>query len=261
MTLPNNAPLTPSYSDCALQDEETPLHTPNSLGQLSVLRCPSVIGGSCPQRLNKTPGRRFFAADCPSSGLDSTPGRDLTWDGYAESPLFASQLSPNNSLRRVPKFIKPSVASSTDPNIIDGSSKQEISGIEQLYSGLTRKVQLVSTDCSDFDEGVIMDTSRARKLNEDYQAIIDEISDMDPDTFTAEFAPQMRQEVDKLWDMKNKFRNGVRDAVKDLSHDDVSKQQWEACSTELVNKVISHRNKVLASIERLCPTESMSEFQ
>jgi hypothetical protein len=182
--------------------------------------------------------------------------------------------------------VRQSIASSTDPFLIDSSETDQIEGIEKLRSDEepVRKVQLVSTDCStlsrsplssgrldsettefniqsDSEVEVEMDQSRANKLLQDYQELLDEIGDLDPASISKDTALQLRQEVNRIWDLKNAFRNGVRELVAVLPSIDETRLKWEKSCKEVVDKVIRHKMQVLAAIERVCPTEQMTEFQ
>ena len=106
-----------------------------------------------------------------------------------------------------------------------------------------------------------MDQSKANKLLQDYQELLDEISDLDPSSITKEAAFQYRQEVTRIWDLKNSFRKGVRELVAVLANGDEARLKWEKSCKELVDKVIRHKMQVLAAIEIVCPSEQMTEFQ
>ena len=78
---------------------------------------------------------------------------------------------------------------------------------------------------------------------------------------TRETALQLRQELARIWELKNVYRKGVRQLVSDVPAEDATRLQWEKSCKELVDKVIRHKMQVLASIERVCPTEHMTEYQ
>lgn len=295
VNLPSHPPTSPipEYfpfppSDCQLSAGDAGL-TPGSARQ-SVLRCPTSQGYSCSPGVQShlglaaSPGTSLSVAGTPQ-GLTG-----LTWDNYTESPTFS--LSPtwtvqgSHSVWSDLAAVRQSIASSTDPFLIDKSDIDQIEGIEKLRSDqeLVRKVQLVSTDCSTLSRSPLssgrleseiaelntesdseveteMDQSRARKLLQDYQELLDEISDLDPGSITKEVALQYRQEVTRIWDLKNAFRNGVRELVAGLPTGDENRVKWEKSCKEVVDKVIRHKMQVLAAIERVCPTEQMTEFQ
>ena len=71
----------------------------------------------------------------------------------------------------------------------------------------------------------------------------------------------MRQEVNRIWELKNAFRKGVRDLVAPLLSGDANRTKWESACKEMVDRVISHKRQVLAAIEKVCPSEQMTEFQ
>lgn len=289
-SLPPTSPI-PGYfpfppSDCQLSAGDTGL-IPDSARQ-SVLRCPTSLGYSC------SPGVQSHLGPAASPGTSlsaaGTPGTPLTWDNYTESPTFSLSTTwsapGGHSVWSDLAAVRQSIASSTDPFLIDSSETDQIEGIEKLRSDEepVRKVQLVSTDCStlsrsplssgrldsettefniqsDSEVEVEMDQSRANKLLQDYQELLDEIGDLDPASISKDTALQLRQEVNRIWDLKNAFRNGVRELVAVLPSIDETRLKWEKSCKEVVDKVIRHKMQVLAAIERVCPTEQMTEFQ
>ena len=262
VTLPSNAPLTPSTCCELTKTKDSVTNTPHSKGQLSVVQCPTSIGGSCPRLTSRTPGRRLATLSVPSPGNLSTPGSGLVWDNFTESPIFSHALIQPN-FQPISDVERPSVASSTDHNVLDDAKQKNVNGIDRLSNNkiAVRQAQIVSTDCSDLEEVVIMDASKVKQLKADHQRILDEIEDMNPDLFTAAFAPQMRTELDKIWEMKNNFRNNVRTLIQDLPDEDGNKVYWSNLSKTVVDKVIAHKAQVLTAIENLCPAQKMSPFE
>ena len=291
-SLPPASPI-PTYfpfppSDCLFSDI---VKTPGGARQ-SVLRCPTSLGYNCSPGV--TGSRNILPAATPATSLqitDTTP-QTLTWDNYRESPTFTLSSGWSDpagyTLWSGLTGIRPSIASSTDPFLLDVSDSDAVEGIERLRSDAeeVRKVQLVSTDCSelsqfsltrerlesvatafeelsvpsDSETTIVMDHSKATKLIEDQQQLQDEIDDLDPDSITKDEALQLRQEVNRIWELKNAFRKGVRDLVAPLQSGDSNRVKWEQSCKEMVDRVIIHKRKVLTAIERVCPTDQM-EFQ
>ena len=239
--LPDGAPLTPLHGDCILNQNENLFE--NTPDRLSVVRCPTSIGGSCPQ-LNT----QFVSPGTPSTAL--------SWDHYTESPIFNSWQLPLGQTYIINNNVKKSTASSTDPHIIENS--HSLSGIENLQS---KKIPIVSTDCSDIENMAVLDPIKVKKARAELQTLQDELDDLDPASIGADFAPQLRPEIDKIWGMKNAFRNNVRDLVADLPADDPNRLEWESISKDMVDKVIKHKGQVLAVIEKFSSSQTMSEFQ
>ena len=106
-----------------------------------------------------------------------------------------------------------------------------------------------------------MDQNRVNQLDIEHQAIVDEMNDLRPADVTKETAPLLKLELTKIWEMKNAFRNGVRQLVSVLQSEDPARGKRENYSEDLVDKVIKHKLKMLAAIEKVCPTEQMTEFQ
>ena len=102
-----------------------------------------------------------------------------------------------------------------------------------------------------------MDTNKANTLNGLYREILDEIEDLVP----KDESLQVEKDLTRIWNKKNLFRNGVRDLVAALPTDDVNRVKWEKCSKDLVDKVIKHKKEVRAQVERLNPTERLTELR
>ena len=301
VTLPPYPPVSPITthfpfppSDCLLSDG---YRAPGS-ARASVLRCPSTQGFPCspsivtsPSLVSSTPNRSLYST--------GTTPQTLAWDHYRDSPTFSlpagwSVPADNPLWRGLP--VRQSIASSTDPFLLEGSVSDidTIDGIEKLRSDTEeiRKVQLVSTDCSElsdfplnrgrlesaadsqhsFLELVVsdigadttastMDQVKATQLLKAKQRLQDEMDDLSPESITSEIALDMKEEVKRIWEMKNDFRDGVRDLVASLPSGSPEKTQWEQSCKEMVDKVISFRIKVLAAIERVRPVEQLTEFQ
>ena len=106
-----------------------------------------------------------------------------------------------------------------------------------------------------------MDQVKASQMVKAKQRLQDEMDDLSPESITSDVALDMKDEVKRIWEMKNDFRDGVRDLVAILPTEDSVRIQWEQSSKEMVDKVISFRLKVLAAIERARPVEQLTEYQ
>ena len=220
---------------------------------------------------------------------EDTP-QTLTWDNYKDSPTFSLSktwtVATRHSLWSELGAVRPSIASSTDPFVIDSDSDL-LDGIERLRSDNepVRKVELVSTDCSSLARSPVfgdsfeventseivavsvseavaeMNQDKNNELRQQHEDLQDEIDDLDPASVTRETALQLKQELARIWDLKNVYRKGVRQLVSAVPAEDAARLQWEKSCKELVDKVIRHKMQVLASIERVCPTEQMTEYQ
>ena len=203
---PSSFPFPPG--DCQLSDINL---TPGNDRQ-SVLRCPTSQGYSCSpgvigDRLAVTPSVcRLPTEDTPQT---------LTWDNYKDSPTFSLSntwtVATGHSLWSELGAVRPYIASSTDPFVIDSDSDL-LDGIERLRSDNepVRKVELVSTDCSSlarspvfgdsFEEentyeivavGVSeavaeMNQDKNNELRQQHEDLQDEIDDLDPASVTRE---------------------------------------------------------------------------
>ena len=159
-------------------------------------------------------------------------------------------------------------------------------GIEKLRSDTeeVRRVQLVCTDCSElsdfplnrgrlesaadsqhsFLELVVsdigadttastMDQVKAAQLLKAKQRLQDEMDHLSPESITRDVALDMKEEVKRIWETKNDFRDGVRDLVATLPSGSPDKIQWEQSCKEVVDKVIcltEFQNKSLELQER-----------
>ena len=256
---PPTSPIPLPSNNCQISDIDK---TPGSSARESVLRCPTSQGYRCSPSANTSPS--FLLA-----GAGNTPGVALTWDNYRDSPTFSLSAGwshpAGDTLWRELPAIRQSIASSTDPCLLDSESAL-FDGIVRLDSATDqlRKVQLVSTDISELefeDLSISMDQVKATQLVKDHQRLQDEMDDLDPGSISRAEAPLVRDDVDRIWEMKNNFRDGVRGLVSRFQPDDELRQKWERWCKEMVDKVILHKRQVLAAIETLTPTEQMTEFQ
>jgi hypothetical protein len=270
--LPPNPPISPIPNYLSLPSADCPINdivkTPGS-ERPSVLRCPPSLGYSCSPGTG--PPDALTAGATPATSLPSAEtspaGLALTWDNYRDSPTFSLSAGwshpAGDTLWRDLTAIRKSIASSTDPGLLDGECA-DLEGIVRIESSAVkvRKVQLVSTECSDLEsEEDIMDQKKANKLIQDAQRLQDEMDDLDPGSITRAEAQQLREDVNRIWELKNSFRSGVRQLVAHLESEDANRKKWEVYSKEMVDKVIAHKREVLAAIEREFPTEQMSEYQ
>ena len=170
---------------------------------------------------------------------------------------------------------------------VSGVSLSDIERLRGDSEGV-RKIQLVSTQCSDLSQlsspeisGILtaslseeslvedldslespkMDTAQANRLILLQQDLEDEVSDMDPDLITKDEAPQVEKDLTRIWEKKNSFRNGVRYLVAPLPSGDGDRVKWEEACKVMMAKVINHKKQVRGAVERLCPTVKLTEFQ
>ena len=210
--LPPCSPTTSSFpfppGDCQLSDINL---TPGNDRQ-SVLRCPTSQGYSCSPGVI---GDRLVAVTPSVCRLptEDTP-QALTWDNYKDSPTFSLSntwtVDTESSLWSDFAAVRQSIASSTDPYLID--SESDLLGIERLRSDNepVRKVELVSTDCSSLARSPVfgdcfeventseivavseavaeMNQDKNNELRQLHEDLQDEIDDLDPASVTRETA-------------------------------------------------------------------------
>ena len=180
---------------------------------------------------------------------------------------------------------RPVLISETDPFALDASDSAHLENIEALRGSseeessytlsLTGRAELSLTplvtesvvesgaELEDIESeiSVVMDQTKLNTLSGMMSQIEDELDDLDPASITREEALQVETDLTRIWDMKNLFRNLVRELIAPLSSEDANKKLWENHSKEVVSKVIGHKKKVRAAVEILLPTERMTEFQ
>ena len=232
---------------------------------------------------------RSSTIDLPSSLLQSS----LSWDNYSETPSFSLSAGWTGLVSEIPLLSswtgdrdrRSGLLSETDPFVLDasgediealrGDSEEEgnntltATGRAELSLNLlvTESVAESGRDFSaelediESEETAVMDQTKLNTLSGLMSQVEDELDDLDPASITREEALQVETDLTRIWDMKNLFRNLVRELIAPLSSEDVNKKLWENHCKELVNKVISHKKKVRAAVEVLLPTERMTEFQ
>ena len=87
-------------------------------------------------------------------------------------------------------------------------------------------------------------------------------SDCDPTLITAESAPSMNAELEKISVARNEYRKAVRKVLADTTITSDQKCQLEKDLEEVVTKVNQHKFKVLERVNQLAPTSfPMSAYE
>ena len=230
---------------------------------------------------------RSSTIDLPSS----LPQSSLSWDNYSETPSFSLSAGWTGLVSEIPLLSswtgdrRLDLLSETDPFVLDisgeeiealrGDSEEEgnttLTATGRAELSLTLLVtesvagsgRDISAELEDIEseESAVMDQTKLNTLSGLMSQVEDELDDLDPASITREEAMQVETDLTRIWDMKNLFRNLVRELIAPLTNEDVNRKLWENHSKEVVNKVISHKKKVRAAVEVLLPTERMTEFQ
>ena len=147
-----------------------------------------------------------------------------------------------------------------------------------------RKVQLVSTDCSDLDDTVPLESlggsnnkssavamsppspknEAERSLRGQDVDIRNMVDDLNPALITRDSAPAMNNELKSIGEAKDKYRRDVGKYLADFAEDisGPEKAQWEVDKKNLVDYVMKHKFDVLAKVGQVNPPPTpMTEFE
>ena len=208
------------------------------------------------------------------------------------SPISVIHSNPNlqpHTRASTPVFASPLVGGSWD-NYLDDPTYQQ-SGHTFWASRLNgRQIQIVSTDISDLVNSSIS-TANSLPTNlvpkeapnmtvEDNSAetwsaiksdlleqktdVEDMVSDCNPELITADTAPSMKEELEKINAARNEYRKAVRKVIADTATpiEASQKQQLESDLASVVKLVNEHKFKVMAKVNQLAPVLStMSAFE
>ena len=260
---PTCAPASDSLPPCAPASDSLPTCAPRS---------PSIL----------------IPARGGQNQFQSTPQLSLSWDNYRESPSFSLSEGWSGLVSHIPLLSswpgqsRTALFSETDPLVLDHS---DTNSVEVLRADIEEEVhQIVATGPSELsltperieagedseqyfneilagDRTTVMDQAKVTALKNMMRKIEDELEDLNPAHITREEALQVEKDLTRIWDMKNLFRNLIRDLVHPLENEDPDRKSWEETCKQVVNKVISHNKQVSAQVETLLPTERMTEFQ
>ena len=266
--LPSHPPTSPVQAQlCTGSGPYTPLGSPCQVTgiQYSVISCP--YSSAITQPVAVPAGVR--------QGEDSAP-LSLSWDNYAESPVFSLE---GTHLEKAHRKIEIVSTDYSDPESLHGSihiggrrPSQNLQqegwefNLDSVFEEEAPELNLVADIFSSVAPEEFSDKGMAQQIASELtrmlQEILDEMDDLPAEDIDAGIVNQAEKDRDRIWAKKNAFRQQVRSFVAEYSSSVPGlKEKWEESLTDLLSKVNSYRKEVTTKLEQLRPTVRMSEFE
>ena len=238
--LPSSAPVSPiSTQNNLFIEEGNPITPSGSPAHVSViLSNPNLLPDTQLQPRASTP---TFLVSQLAEGAGS-------WDNYLDDPTYKKFGSEFWSSRAEANKVR---IVSTDVSNLSDLSESSVSA-----NSVLNQAQMSTPDTE-------MEAA-AESLRDLETKVSDMVSDCEPGMITVDSAPSMKEELNKIGDIRDKYRSCVRKFLSTYSEklSSSEKLQWEQDMQKTVSVVNKHKFDVLAKVNKLLPASSrMSAFE